>query len=126
MIDTATNWFYGERRLSAGAAIEESAARVVGVAVTTTSWLRLVKKRCRPIWPTACTTAKSSRLEFEPRQYVILRASQRERVAAEGLHARAGHEAALSVSGQAGPVRDGVAHERPRGALVVHAGRADV
>ena len=27
------------------------------------------------MWRTACTTARNSRLEFEPRQYVVIRAS---------------------------------------------------
>ena len=42
MIDTATNWFYGERRLSAGAAIENLRHDLWAYGYYN-AWLRLVK-----------------------------------------------------------------------------------
>ena len=72
MIDTATHWFYAERRLSPGASIE-ALRHELWAGGYYNVWLRLVKKD-PPYVASGLYGAEKFEMEFEPRQYVILRA----------------------------------------------------
>ena len=74
MIDTATNWFYGERRLSAGAAIENLRHELWAWGYYNV-WLRLVRSEL-PYLAGGLYNGEKFELEFEPRQYVIIRAAK--------------------------------------------------
>jgi hypothetical protein len=73
MIDTATHWFYGERQLSPGATIEELRHELWAGGYYNV-WLRLVKND-PPYVASGLYNAEKFELEFEPRQYVVIRAN---------------------------------------------------
>ena len=73
MMDTATHWFYGERHLSPGATIEELRHELWAGGYYNI-WLSLVKKDA-PYVANGQYSAEKFEMEFEPRQYVILRAA---------------------------------------------------
>ncbi|NTU62587.1 MAG: hypothetical protein HGB05_04105 [Chloroflexi bacterium] len=73
MIDTATNWFYGERRLSVGAAIEGLRHDLWAWGYYNV-WLRLVRSEL-PYLASGLYNGEKFELEFEPRQYAIIRAA---------------------------------------------------
>ena len=74
MIDTATNWFYAERRLSPGASIEKLRHDLWAWGYYNV-WLRLVRSD-PPFLASGLYDGEKFELEFEPRQYVILRAAK--------------------------------------------------
>jgi hypothetical protein len=74
MIDTATNWFYAERQLSPGAAIERLRNDLWAYGYYNV-WLRLIKNEA-PYVASGQYNAEKFEMEFEPRQYVILRAAK--------------------------------------------------
>jgi hypothetical protein len=73
MIDTATNWFYAERRLSPGASIEKLRNELWAYGYYNV-WLRLVKSE-PPYLANGLYNGEKFELEFEPCQYVILRSA---------------------------------------------------
>ncbi len=74
MIDTATHWFYAERRLSPGAAIENLRHDLWAWGYYNV-WLRLIKND-PPYVASGLYGSDKFELEFEPRKYVILRTSK--------------------------------------------------
>ncbi len=74
MIDTATHWFYGERQLSVGATIEELRHELWAGGYYNV-WLSVVKPD-PPYVVNGLYNNEKFELEFEPHQYVIIRAAK--------------------------------------------------
>lgn len=70
-MDLATHWFYAERRLSPGASIEEL-RHDLWAGGYYNIWLRIVKNDL-PYVARGTYGADTFELEFEPRQYAIIR-----------------------------------------------------
>ncbi len=73
-MDTANHWFYGERRVSPGASIEELRHELWAGGFYNV-WLRLTKNE-PPYTASGLYGTEAFELEFEPRQYVILRTAK--------------------------------------------------
>ena len=74
MIDTANHWFYADRRLSPGAAIEDLRHDLWALG-NYNAWLRLAKNE-PPYIASGLYGPDKFELEFEPRKYVIVRAAR--------------------------------------------------
>lgn len=74
MIDTANHWFYAQRRLSPGAAIEDLRHELWAGGYYNV-WLRLANTE-PPYRVKGWYGVEAFELEFEPRQYVVIRAAQ--------------------------------------------------
>ena len=83
MIDTATHWFYGERQLSPGASIEEL-RHELWAAGYYNAWLRLTKNE-PPYVASGLYGADKFELEFEPRQYIMVRTPKENELLIKGL-----------------------------------------
>ena len=73
-MDTANHWFYGERRVSPGASIEELRHELWAGGFYN-AWLRLTKSE-PPYTASGFYGTETFELEFEPRQYAIVRAAK--------------------------------------------------
>ena len=73
MIDRATHWFYAERRLSPGAAVE-NLRHDLWASGYYNVWLTLTKNEV-PYTLSGLYGQEPFEVEFEPRQFLILRAA---------------------------------------------------
>ena len=83
MIDTANHWFYGERRLSPGASVEDLRHELWAGGYYNV-WLRLTRSDV-PYLASGLYSGDPFELEFEPRQYVVMRAAKENSWLIKGL-----------------------------------------